>query len=127
MPLCHVWFATKRRTWLLQGDVAEAVERHLGQVASADGIELVEWKAAVDHVHLLLQLESPAALPGAMKALKGKSARLVFLDMPELKLDAGTNNLWQRGYAWKAVRPEAERTVRRYIQTQLDRLEKFEC
>lgn len=61
----------------------------------------------------------------AMKALKRKSAHRVFQEVPELKLDARTNHLWQRGYNWKFVPPQAEAAVRRYIQTQMDRLEKF--
>jgi len=61
-----------------------------------------------------------------MKALKGRSARTVLRDMETLKLDAHTANLWQRGYGWKPVAPGAERTVRRYIRTQMDRLDKFE-
>jgi putative transposase len=126
MPLFHVWFATKGRRWLLQGDVAETVERQLWQVARTDGINVVELKAVIDHVHLLLELDSAAALPGAMKALKGKSARFVFLEMPDLKIDAPTHHLWQRGYGWKLVPAGAERSVRQYIRTQLDRLEAFD-
>lgn len=61
-----------------------------------------------------------------MKALKGKSAHRVFQQLPELKLDAGSEHLWQRGYAWKRVPPSLEVPTRRYIQTQMDRLEKFE-
>jgi putative transposase len=121
----HVWFSTKRRKWLLQGDVSELAEQAIWEVAASDGIRLLECKAAIDHVHLILELDSPEALPAAMKALKGKSAHLVFQRIPELKLDAGTRHLWQRGYGRKLVEPGAEATVLGYIQTQMDRLEKF--
>lgn len=80
----------------------------------------------IDHVHLMLDLTSAEALPAAMKALKGKSAHYVFQQVPDLKLDARTNHLWQRGYGWKPVEPGAEHTVRRYIRTQMERLEKFD-
>ena len=116
MPLFHVWFATKGRRWLLEGDVAETVERQLREVARSDHIALIELKGVIDHVHLLLDLESEAALPAAMKALKGKSARFVFLEMPDLGIDAPTHHLWQRGYGWKQVDPEAESSIRRYIR-----------
>jgi len=61
-----------------------------------------------------------------MKALKGKSAHRVFEAVPELKLDGKTKNLWQRGYGWKTVEPGAEPTIRRYIRTRMERLEKFD-
>ena len=125
MPAFHVRFSTKRRKWLLQGVVGELAEQAICEVAASDGICLLECKAAIDHVHLMLELNSPEALPLAMKALKGKSAHRVFQQIPELKLDAKTQHLWQRGYGWKLVEPGAERTIRRYIRTQMDRLEKF--
>ena len=125
MELYHIWFSTKRRKWLLQGDVGELAERALRDVAANDGVRLLECKAVIDHVHLLVEAESQHQLPSVMKALKGKSAHRVFQQVPELKLDAITEHLWQRGYAWKLVPPGAEMAVRRYIQTQLDRPEKY--
>ena len=83
------------------------------------GSGYLECKTAIDHVHLMIELESTDELPNAMKALKGKSAHRVFQQLPELKLAACTNNLWQRGYGWKAVEPGAEQAVRRYIGTQM--------
>jgi len=126
MALYHVWFSTKRRKWLLQGDIEELAQRAIRDVGARDGIRVLECKAALNHVHLLLDLPSSDDLPAAMKALKGKSAHRVFQEAPELKHDAHTNHLWQRGYAWKLVEPGAAKTVRWYIRTQMDRLEKFE-
>jgi putative transposase len=125
MPRYHVWFATKRRKRLLEGDVSSLAEHTIREVAKKDGIRLLECKTAIDHVHLMIELDSPVALPSAMKALKGKSAHQVFEQVPELKLDGRTKNLWQRGYGWKPVQSAAEATVRRYIRTQMKRLEKF--
>lgn len=61
-----------------------------------------------------------------MKALKGKSARILFGRFPELKLDIGMKHVWQRGYRWKPVEPGAEKSVGRYIRTQMERLDSFE-
>ena len=125
MPLFHVWFATKRRRWILEGEVSDLVEATLRDVAVEDGIRLLECKTMVDHTHLLLELDSAIELPLTMKHLKGKSARRVFLALPLLKADAQINHLWQRGYGWKRVEPGAEPAVRRYIRTQEERPEKY--
>ena len=82
MPAVHVWFSTKRRKWLLQGEVGELAEQAIREVATSDGIRLLECQVAIDHVHLMLELDSPEALPLAMKALKGKSAHRVFQQFP---------------------------------------------
>lgn len=71
-------------------------------MAAAGGIRLTECNTAIDHAHLLLELQSEMELPAVMKALKGKSAHRVFQEVPELKLDARTNHLWQRGYNWSS-------------------------
>ena len=126
MPRYHVWFSTKRRKWLLQGEVGMLAERAMWEVATNDNIRLLEYKAVIDHVHIMVELESSEQLPATMKALKGKSAHRVFAQIPNLKLDGRTNHLWQRGYGWKPVPASAELALRRYIRSQMERLEKFD-
>jgi REP element-mobilizing transposase RayT len=46
--------------------------------------------------------------------------------MPLLKLDLHSHNFWQAGYGSKVIPAGAVATVRRYIRTQWDRLEKYE-
>ncbi len=126
MLVYHVWFSTKRRKWLLQGDIDDHAEQAIRATAKRDGVRLVECKAAADHVHLMLRLDTPEELPAVMKALKGKSAHVLFQQFPELKRDIGMRNIWQRGYGWKPVKPGAATSTRRYVRTQLERLDKFE-
>ena len=38
----HVWFATKRRKWLLQGDVDLTVKKTIKETAHEKGITVVE-------------------------------------------------------------------------------------
>ena len=57
--------------------------------------------------------------------LKGASARRVFQEIPELKLDAHTEHFWQKRFGSKLVPPQAIATVKRYVETQKERLEKY--
>lgn len=125
MPFYHVWFATKRRKWLLQGDVLEAVREELVSAAERHGIRVLEHEAVVDHVHIFLELENNSSLSKAMNLIKGVSARRVFQRFPELKLDAHTSSFWQARYGFKEIPPEREAIVRQYIRTQWDRLEDY--
>ncbi len=126
MPLYHVWFATKRRKWLLQGDVGEAVKGLMWTVAKERNIRLSECEVIVDHVHLLISAEDRARLSMAMNLLKGVTSRQIFQRFPELKLDAKVGAFWQHRYAAKLVPEAAAATIGRYIRTQWDRLEKHE-
>lgn len=121
----HVWFATKRRKWLLQGELGTIIEELLVRIAGGKGIDLLECATVVDHVHLLIRTQ-PGRLPEAMRLLKGASSFQIFRQMPEIKLDAGTNSFWQARYGAKVVPPEAVSLVSKYIRTQDRRLEKFD-
>jgi putative transposase len=125
MPLFHVWFATKRRKWLLLGDILEATRAEISAAAEQHGIRLIEREAVVDHVHLLLELDDAAHLPKAMNLIKGASARRIFQRFPDIRLDAHISSFWQAKYAFKEVPRGGEQAVREYIRTQWDRLEKY--
>jgi len=121
----HVWFATKRRAWLLQEDVGQAAKEILRQVAREKGFNLLECETAVDHVHLLLRLADGESLSKAMNLLKGTSSYRLHAQFPDLKLDSGLNRFWQRGYAFRIVARGSLTARRRYVRTQQERLDSF--
>jgi len=125
MPLYHVWFATKRRKWLLQGDVEYLLREEIVSVAREKAIDLIEFGMAVDHVHVLIRAADRREVSRAMNYIKGLTSRRLFDRLPELKLDIGMNNLWQHRYGVKVVPESGKDTVARYIRTQEERLEKY--
>ena len=126
MPFVHVWFATKGRRRILEGDLLESARRELAQAADRHGIRLLECEGVLDHFHILVELGELSELSRAMNLLKGASARAIFLEMPDLKHDIHSTSFWQAGYGSTLVPEAAVPTVRRYIRTQWDRLEKYE-
>jgi len=122
--LYHVWFSTKRRKWLLQGDVADRAKSLFRQIAFEKGIELRECETMVDHAHLLLSAQ-PEGLTRDVKLLKGISARRLLQQFPDIRLDARTDNFWQRGFGFRAVLEDAE-GVAWYIRTQKRRPSAYE-
>ena len=121
----HVWFATKRRKWLLQGDVEERINALLVEIAKQHGIDLRAVGTMADHAHLLIRLHEGQSLSDCVHILKGASARRIFQELPELKLDAHTEHFWQKRFGSKLVPPQAIATVKRYVETQKERLEKY--
>ena len=122
--LYHGWFATKNRKWLLLGDVEEAAKAYVWEIAAENEIRLLECETMVDHIHLLLETTA-TDLPETMRVLKGGSAYRIFRQFPELKMDAKTNNFWQRRYGAKQVEEGARLSTIQYIRTQKERPEKF--
>jgi putative transposase len=118
----HVWFSTKRRRAVLEGEIEERLRALFISIASSDGISVLELEFNFDHVHLLLALTGTQQLPWALKQLKGRSAYELFSAIPELKLDMHSQSLWQKGYGWREVLPYEVSIVRSYIRTQKERL-----
>ncbi|MSQ10330.1 MAG: IS200/IS605 family transposase [Dehalococcoidia bacterium] len=123
--LHHIWFATKQRKWLLQGDVEMAVREQFQAVARERGLRLLEYELMVDHVHLLLDVE-PSRLHESVRLLKGGVAYRIFRQFPLLKLDEGVAGFWQRRFGARSVPEEQAEQVGRYIRTQWEPLEKYE-
>jgi len=121
----HVWFKTKQRKWLLQGEVEEAVKQALHDVATQHNIRLLECETMVDHVHLLLEAVDHADLSRAMHLLKGASALHLLDSIPDIRMDVGITHFWQKRYGAKTVEPGALANVRKYIRTQEERPEKY--
>jgi putative transposase len=121
-----VWFATKRRKWLLQGDVEEAAKKLIVSLAAEKGIDLLECETMIDHVHILLRTDGDRDLSKAVNLLKGACSRRLFQQFPDLSTDAHTNQLWQHRFAAKIVSEVAARRVSAYIRTQAQRPDKYE-
>jgi putative transposase len=124
--VCHVWFATKRRSWLLQGDIDDAARKFIREIAQEKHVELLECESAVDHVHLLLRLSEGQNLPKIMNLLKGGSSHRLHRAFPELKLDSRSDHFWQRGYDFTVIEPGSLAARRSYVRSQKERLDKFE-
>jgi len=117
----HVWFSTKGRKAVLEGDLDDEVKASVRQAADRSGISLVEMETAYDHMHLLLRLRGKQTLASAMHRVKGASARAAFVWEPELAIDFPDRHFWQRSYGWRRVPNDQAAAVRRYIRAQPDR------
>ncbi len=117
----HIWFSTKGRQEILQGEIAGKVKQLLREIALDNGISLIEVETAIDHVHLLILVNQSQSLANVMQQLKGASARRAFLEHPDLRLEVGQDSLWQKGYGRRRITPQEVPRVTRYIRTQNER------
>jgi putative transposase len=110
----------------LQGEVGEAARELILAVAEEKNIAVAECQTVVDHVHLLVAAHDRTHLAKVMNLLKGASSRRLLQRFPELKMDAGVNNLWQHRYAAKVAPEGALASIGQYIRSQMNRLDKYE-
>ncbi len=114
----HVWFGTKRRIPVLQGDIEDDVRRLLRENAVRAGVRLIEAETAVDHVHLVIGVPEDRTLISAMHQIKGASSHALSLKYPDLKGDLREAALWQKGYSFRLVDEESVPATRSYVRTQ---------
>ena len=115
----HVWFSTKERRPILDGEVGNDVRISFAEIAKRASIGLLELGLAMDHVHMLLEISSDKSLSSVMHQLKGASAHAIFLKYPDMRLD--TRALWQKGYGFRRIAPTEVSGLRYYIRTQSKR------
>jgi putative transposase len=114
----HVTFATKRRKPILVGEVRDRVRYWFAQLAQERGLHLVEYNTWLDHVHMLVFVKPGEDLAYMMQILKGASARRIFQEFDDLKMQIGENHFWGRRFHADEVPVEALEQVQQYIRNQ---------
>ena len=114
----HVVFATKRRKKVLVGEIRERVHFWFGELAREHNFQLEEYNSWLDHVHMLIFVRKGEDLSRIMNILKGTTARRIFEEFEELKMQVGEEHLWGRRFRAEEVHEEEIEAVRRYIRSQ---------
>lgn len=91
----HIVFTPKYRRKViynkLKGDIVEIIK----DLCKWKGVEIIEGKAMVDHIHLLVSIPPKSSFMGYMK---GKSSLMIFDRHANLKYKFGNRHFWSRGY-----------------------------
>ena len=117
----HIVFCPKYRYKLLQGDVAKYVTQQVYRLSDQkDGIEVLEVKVQVDHVHMVVTIPPKYAVSQYMGFLKGKMALRLFDRYPELRKRYWGQHVWSRGYCVSTVGLDEEQ-ICKYVKWQTEK------
>ena len=97
----------------LKGDIVEIIK----DLCKWKGVEIIEGKAMIDHIHLLVSIPPKMSVSSFMGYLKGKSALMVFDRHANLKYKFGNRHFWSRGYYVSTVGMN-EATIAKYVREQ---------
>ena len=113
----HIIFTPKYRRKIIYNQYKESIVQILKDLCKWKGVEIIEGKAMVDHIHLLVSIPPKMSVSSFMGYLKGKSALMIFDRHANLKYKYGNRHFWARGYFVSTVgRDEAQ--IRDYIRRQ---------
>lgn len=95
----------------LKGIIAEVIEEK--------GAWLVELQTMPDHVHLLVEVDPQFGVHRLVKAIKGRSSRVLREEFSWLR--SRLPSLWTNSYFVATVGGAPLSVIKRYVETQKDR------
>jgi putative transposase len=112
----HLVWCPKYRRPVLTDAVAERLRDVIGAVAVERGWQVIELAVQPDHVHLCLRT-TPTDVPHrVVRAVKGRSSRLLRQEFPSLRRRLPT--LWTRSYFCATAGNVSAASIQRYIAAQ---------
>ena len=121
----HLVWTPKYRFRILQGHIAEYVEKKIRDICEWKGTEILELNVMTDHIHMVVIVPPRMSISELMGFLKGKTAIAIFQKTKNLRSRPyWGNHFWSRGYCVSTVGLDEEK-IRRYVkyQEEAERLE----
>ena len=115
----HVVIVPKYRRKALFGHVRKRLGNISRQLCRQKEIELVEGRALLDHVHMVLSIPPKLSVAIAVGYLKGKSAIQIHREALNVKQGFTGKHFWSRGYCVSTVGLD-EQMIRAYVKNQED-------
>lgn len=112
----HIIFCPKFRRKVLADGVEIRLDSIVKEVTQELGCEILEMEIMPDHVHLLVEIPPPIGVHKYVAAVKGRSARLLRAEFPQLKSKLPC--LWTGSYFCATVGGAPLEIVKQYIENQ---------
>ena len=119
MMLYHVVCPTKFRKVVVDHQVDHILKETCIQIQNRYDIHFVEIGTDLNHVHFLIQ-SIPTFLPSRLvQIIKSITAREVFSQLPQLKIQMWGSNFWSAGYYISTVGKNGnEKAIANYVKSQ---------
>lgn len=112
----HVVWCPKYRRKVLVGDVETRFKELVQVVCEELNIDLLEMEVMPDHVHLLLEVDPQFGIHKAVKAIKGRTSRVLRSEFRHLTTKIPT--LWTNSYFVSTVGGVPLAVIKQYIESQ---------
>jgi len=114
----HIVFTPKYRRKIIYNEYKASIVEILRDLCKWKGVEIIEGKAMVDHVHLLVSIPPKMSVSGFMGYLKGKSSLMIFQKFGNMKFAYRNREFWCKGYYVDTVGKDTK-VITEYIANQL--------
>jgi putative transposase len=115
----HVVWCPKYRRRVIGGRMEQRLKEVIAEVVTEKGAWLIELQTMPDHVHLLVEVDRQFGVHKLVKAIKGRSSRLLGEEFSWL--GSRLPSLWTNSYFVATVGGAPLSVIKRYVETQKDR------
>jgi putative transposase len=115
----HVVWCPKYRRRVIGGEMEERLQQMIREVVEEKGAWLVELETMPDHVHLLVEVDPQYGIHKLVKAIKGRTSRVLREEFPWLRSKLPT--LWTNSYFVATVGGAPLSAIKRYVEQQKSR------
>lgn len=115
----HVVWCPKYRRKVIGGRMEQRLKDIIVEVIEEKGAWLIEMETMPEHVHLLVEVDPQLGVHKLVKAIKGRSSRLLRQEFSWLKSRLPT--LWTNSYFVATVGGAPLSVINRYVESQKDR------
>jgi putative transposase len=115
----HVVWCPKYRRTVIRGRREVRLKEIIAEVITEQGAWLIEMETMADHVHLLVEVDPQFGIHEPVKAIKGRSSRVLREEFPRLK--SKLSSLWTNSYFVATVGDAPLSVIKRYVEAQRDR------
>ncbi|KJS90695.1 IS200/IS605 family transposase [Desulfosporosinus sp. BICA1-9] len=112
----HVVWCPKYRRKVLVGQIEVRLKELIREICEELQSELIELEIMPDHVHLLIEVDPQFGVHKVIKAIKGKTSRILRKEFKELTTKLPT--LWTNSYFISTVGGAPLAIVKQYIESQ---------
>jgi len=94
----NVNFLFKMKSWqsVLAADVGAAINRSIASAGEERRINLFGYDASLEHMLMSVGARNRGRASGAKHLITGASARVTLRAAPDIELNAGFSNFWQK-------------------------------
>ncbi|WP_280834743.1 IS200/IS605 family transposase [Mycolicibacterium frederiksbergense] len=115
----HVVWCPKYRRKVIGGPMEVRLKEIIAEVVEEKGAWLIELETMPDHVHLVVEVDPQLGVHKLVKAIKGRSSRVLREEFPWLR--SRLPSLWTNSYFVATVGGAPLSVVKRYVESQKDR------
>ena len=111
----HLVWVTKYRYQVLRGDIQIRCRDLIRQISDAEDVKILKGVVSKDHIHLHIEYPPKRSVSDIVKAMKGRTSRLIQDEFPDLKKRYWGRHFWATGYGVWSTGNITDEMIQQYL------------